>query len=236
MVDRVAPSSPRRAAHAVAKRLFPLDAPRGSSLRRVVLRHTVRSLARALESTPMAGKLWLMGGLAIGYARNGSALANDLNDVDLGYADVDHDKMMATIALLANEGFHPQFRLKDNAGDVTIVRLRRDGVWFDLVRCFERGEREYWITYSQNPDAPGGELEVETEVALQQKVPTRPELYGTTWLVAADLDRYLTEQYGEWAAPDELFYGREWLHVRDSPAVVRCEPWLGRWDRWSDPA
>lgn len=180
----------------------------------------------------MAGRLWLMGGIAIGYARNGRALDNDLTDVDLGYADVDHEAMMRALPHLVANGFGLAHRLEDNAGTQTIMRLRRDGVWIDLVRCFRRDDKEYWITYAIERTTPlaSCEVEVETEVRFQDKVPTVPPLYGTTWLRAADLPSYLDEQYGErWRAPDSAFYAAQWDHVRDSPAVVRVEPWGGAW-------
>lgn len=224
----------RRLAYPVARRLFPPGAPRSRPLRQVVHRRTIRALAGALELTPMAGKLWLMGGLAIGYARDGRPLANDLVDVDLGYADEDHEVMMEIIEVLKQRAFAEVFRLSSNAGVQTATRLRREGVWVDLVRCFRRADREYWITYltdRHSPLAPR-EVEVETEVRFQEKVRTVFPLYGTTWLQAAELPRYLTEQYGEaWMAPEEIFYGRDWDHVRDSPAVVRCDPWSGSWER-----
>lgn len=228
-------SAGRRGAYLFARRLFPPRATRSIAVRRALLKHTLRQLADALSGTPMEGRLWLMGGLAIGYARTGEALRNDLIDVDLGYADADHDAMMATFEVLRARRFVPVHRLISNAGVQTAMRLRRDGVWIDLVRCFERERREYWITYltdRHSAEAPR-EVEVQTEVDLQPKVPMVAPLYDTTWLHAQDLPRYLEEQYGDWDAPDEVFYTRPWDHVRDSPAVVRCEPWLGAWEPWS---
>ena len=222
----------RRGAYAVARLAFPAHSRRAAPVRRAILKHTVRALFNALESTPMAGRVWLMGGIAIGYARTGEALHNDLVDMDFGYADADHDRMMATLEVLLDRGFVPKFRLESNAGVQTAMRLRRDGVWIDLLRCFRRSDREYWITYltdRHGPSAPQ-DVEVETEVAFQEKIPTDPPLYGTTWLRAVDLPRYLAEQYGDWDAPDHVFYSRQWDHVRDSPAVVRCEPWSGSWE------
>jgi len=235
------PSTGLRAGYLVARKLFPPEAPRSRPVRGLLLRRVLRHLSATLEETPMAGKLWLMGGIAIGYARNGRALDNDLTDVDLGYADADHEAMMRSLAHLGTNGFALVHRLEDNAGTQTIMRLRRDGVWFDLVRCFRRDDKEYWITYAidrSSPRAPR-ELEVETQdrfqevetqVRFQEKVPTVPPLYGTTWLRAADLPSYLDEQYAEkWRAPDRVFYAAQWDHVRDSPAVVRVEPWEGTW-------
>lgn len=222
----------RRAAYAVARHLFPPRAARSARVRHAILRHTVRRLARSLEGTPMEGRLWLMGGLAIGYARNGAALPNDLTDIDFGYDESDYDAMLATVDVLARRGFERRHLLVSNAGVPTAMRLNRHGVWIDLLRCFRRGDREYWIGYATDrysADAPR-EVEVETEVRLQPKVPTVPPLYGTTWLHAEDLSSWIREQYGDWTAPD--FLDRPWNHVRDCPAVVRCEPWQGRWEPW----
>lgn len=226
------PSAGRRAGYFVARNLFPPKAARSRPVRRLMLRRVLRHLAATLEETPMAGKLWLMGGIAIGYERAGRALDNDLTDVDLGYADVDHEAMMLALPHLVANGFALLHRLEDNAGTQTIMRLRRDGVWFDLVRCFRRDDKEYWITYAidRSTSLTPLEVEVETEVAFQDKIPTVPPLYGTMWLRAADLPSYLDEQYGEkWRAPDRVFYAAQWDHVRDSPAVVRVEPWEGTW-------
>lgn len=226
-------SAARRGAYLVARHLFPPRAGRSVPVRRALLKHTLHHLERAVAGTPVEGRLWLMGGLAIGYARSREALRNDLVDVDLGYADADHDALMATLEALRAEGFVPVHRLVSNAGVPTACRLRHDGVWIDLLRCFRRDEREYWITYltDRRDRAAPREVEVETEVTYQAKVATEP-LYGTRWLCAGDLDRYLREQYGDWDVPDDVFYGRQWDHVRDSPAVVRCEPWTGRWEPW----
>lgn len=223
----------RRVAYAAGRSLFPPRAARSVVVRHAILRNTVRRLVESLEGTPMEGRLWLMGGLAIGYARNGMALRNDLTDIDFGYAEDDYDAMMATIEILARRGFERRHHLVSNAGVPTAMRLNRRGVWIDLLRCFQRGDREYWIGYTTDRLSAGAsrELEVETEVRLQRKVPTVPPLYGTTWLKAEDLPSWVREQYGDFTAPD--FLERSWDHVRDCPAVVRCEPWRGRWDPWT---
>ena len=234
LVPPAAPSTLRRGANLAARHLFPPRAKRSVPVRRALLKHTLRQLEQALSGTPLEGRLWLMGGLAIGYARSGEALRNDLVDVDLGYDDADQGGLASTIDALRRHRFAPMHRLVSNAGVPTACRLRRDGVWIDLIRCFRREEREYWITYltdRRDPRAPQ-EVEVQTEVTYQVKVPAEP-LYGTRWLRVADLDRYLSEQYGDWDAPDDVFYRRDWDHVRDSPAVVRCEPWRGHWGPWS---
>lgn len=245
-------SAARRAGYAVARRLFPPRAARSRLLRRALLRRTLRQLERALATTGMAGRLWLMGGLAIGYARTGRPLDNDLCDVDLGYADADHEAMMEALDVLARRGFRPTHRLVSNAGVQTAMRLRKDGVWVDLVRCFHGGDggdggdgaggaggatREYWVTYltDRHSALAPREVEVQTEVTFQEKVPADRRMLGTSWLRAADLDAYLTEQYGTaWRAPDRVFYANSWDHVRDSPAVVHVETWLGRWEPWTE--
>ncbi|MGH9086739.1 MAG: hypothetical protein ACRDYZ_01270, partial [Acidimicrobiales bacterium] len=122
----------RRAAYLVARHLFPPKASRSVPVRRALLTHTLRRLAVALKGTPVEGRLWLMGGLAIGYARNGEALRNDLVDIDLGYADADQEAVMTTVEVLRGHRFVPAHRLVSNAGQTTALRLRRDGVWIDL--------------------------------------------------------------------------------------------------------
>ncbi len=226
------PSAGQRAGYFVMRKLFPPKAAHSRPVRALMLRRVLRQLAATLDETQMACRLWLMGGIAIGYARNGRALDNDLTDVDLGYADADHEAMMCALPHLVANGFALVHRLEDSAGTLTEMRLRRDGVWIDLVRCFRRDDKEYWITYAvdrRSPLAPR-EVEVETAVRFQDKIPTVPPLYGTTWLCAADLPSYLDEQYAEkWRAPDRVFYAAQWDHVRDSPGVVRVEPWEATW-------
>lgn len=144
---------------------------------------------------------------------------------------------MASLDSLSEAGFVPAFLPRSNAGTVTVVRLWRNGVGFDLMRCFERDDREYWIGYFSDrfsPQAPR-EVEVEVEVGLQPKVPIDPPLYGIRWLAPADLRSYLLEQYPSCMAPDEEFYSPEfyqrgWDLVRDCPAVVRVEPWQRSWE------
>jgi len=225
------PSPARRAGYYVVRHAFPTGAAHSRPLRRALLRRTLKLLWTTLETTPMAGKLWIMGGVAIGYARDGRPLARD-DDVDLGYSDEDHDAFVATVPLLAARGFVPTARLVSNAGALTEMQVRRDGVWIDFLRCFRRADREYWVTYltdHRSTSAPR-KVEVETEVRFQPKVPTVPPLCGTAWSRAEDLTSYLDEQYGlAWRAPERVFYARRWEHVRDSPAVVRVEPWQGEW-------
>ncbi|MHB1509206.1 MAG: hypothetical protein ACYCST_00225 [Acidimicrobiales bacterium] len=200
----------------------------GTVVRRLGCWLTMRRLVGVLARSSLDGRWWLMGGVVIGLARTGHPLANDLQDIDVGYWEEDHQAMLDTVPLLVRARFVPMYLLSDNEGRTIMLRFRRDGVDIDFTCCRQQEATESWVTIHKG--SCNSYLEVETGVRLQRKVPYR--LSGVPVMAADDLGGYLDEQYPEWDALAGEFYGRRWDYLRDCPAIVRVTPWAGRYERW----
>lgn len=169
----------------------------------------MRRLHDVLESTPMADRYWIWGGLLLGWAREGRVLAHDTADVDFAFRDTDFERMQASIPALEANGFHLIEAVRNAAGDLSVLKLKRSGIHFDFGKVTKVGERHrYYGRFSTT--------QVVGEIPAQPLVPF--ELFGRTWLKSEDHERELTAMYGDWRTPKE-----DWHAERDSPAIVSRE-------------
>ncbi|MGH9105619.1 MAG: hypothetical protein ACRDZX_07235, partial [Acidimicrobiales bacterium] len=128
-----------RATVSVAVALLPRQVSVG--VRRAVLHNALRGLHDVLEQTPLAGRYWLDGGLLLGWAREGDALANDTDDVDFGFLAADYPKLASAVPALERAGFSLLQVLRDNNGEVVVLNFKKHGVQFDFVKALPERDK-----------------------------------------------------------------------------------------------
>lgn len=170
----------------------------------------LRRLADTLRVTPLAGRYWVVGGLLLGWAREGRPLDSDLDDADFAYLDEDHDRFLASVPALVRAGFRPRHRFTSADGRHVEHRFRRGGVQYDFFRLTPAGDRFRYSMFV--PGDPPHELIA--EVPLQPRVPFR--FVGRDWLKVVDHDLALTTIYGDWRADRP-----EWRFTADRAIVAR---------------
>jgi hypothetical protein len=191
-------------------------------IRRAILHREVRLLHDVLERTPMAGRYWLDGGLLLGWARSGDALAHDTDDVDFAFRADDYAKFVSAVPDLEQAGFVLIQVLRDNQGEVVALNFKKYGIQFDFLKVVVEDGR---FLYRAVFPAP---LQVTFE---RPQLPLEEvEFFGRRWMKPADHDQALTALYGDWKTPR-----LDWRTDRDSPSIVAREPWqwtstLGRHD------
>lgn len=177
-----------------------------------------------LEAGPLAGKSWVIGGMLLGWAREGRILAHDDHDADFGVLAADHGALLAAFPALFAAGFSPLYRWVGSAGAPVEYSLQKGGAKFEFflheevegaLECRFFGKR--W---------PGGRLQ---RVEFTSRVPAQPlapmEFLGRTWLKPANHERYLAAVYGDWRVPRP-----EHDYSRDDRSVVAERPWSGTWE------
>src|SRR5262245_15486840 len=134
-----------------------------------------------VESSPMAGRLWVFGGLLLGWAREGDLLGHDCDDFDFAFHDDDTERFVSIFPALEEAGFELHRKFPSVTGVATEYAFRREGVKFDFFRLEVHGDRfRYW---SYGLDRGMGFTNV-------VEIPAQPldefRLIGRTWLKVRD--------------------------------------------------
>jgi hypothetical protein len=170
----------------------------------------LQRLADATRGSPLEGRYWIVGGLLLGWAREGRPLGSDLFDADFAYLDEDHERFLATVPVLASAGFVPRHRFIANDGRHVEHRFRRHGIHFEFFRMTPVGDRWQYSMF----DLGESPAELIAHVPAQPRVPFR--FLGRDWLKVLDHDLALRSIYGDWHEdrPD-------WAFTRDCSIVKR---------------
>lgn len=178
----------------------------------------LRRLHDVLETTPLAGRYWLRGGLLLGWAREGMVLAHDSKDADFGYLQVDRARLLEALPALLNAGFKPGNILRNNAGEATEYRVLRKGAQFEFFEMTEVEEEFEYFLYATDPPTqvrcrlPRHGLEVISFLDRQWCKPDRHE-------------EQLDVMYGQWRIPDPEH------NYTNSGAAIERTPWEIQW-KW----
>lgn len=174
-----------------------------------------------LQATPLAERYWVIGGLLIGWAREGRILPHDPRDADFGFWRQDHDRFLAAIPHLVRGGFQPLYRWVNNAVRPVEYSFTKDGGKFEFfeherlgstVRCFCFG------TLTQGQEAVRMEF-----VRLVPAFTLAPmDFLGRTWQKPADHEAFLTGIYGDWRTPNP-----DYEYTRDDLSIVKARVWTG---------
>lgn len=187
-------------------------------IRQSVLISGLRRLADAMCETPLDGRYWIVGGLLLGWAREGKPLASDLKDADFAYLDEDHERFLASVPALVKAGFKPLHRFSSADGRYVEHRFSHRGAWFEFFRLTRRGDRwQYSLSVS------GDELvELVAEVPCQPRVEFR--FLGRSWRKVLDHELALNWIYGDWRSdrPDWSFASDRAVVKRIPMAILPC--------------
>jgi hypothetical protein len=172
-----------------------------------------------LARSPLAGRYWIIGGLLIGWARQGSILPHDCQDADFGLLAEDREHFLATIPFLVAAGFAPFARYIDNRGVAVEYSFFKQGMRFDFFIHEPAGDnlRSTFFGISPAPNHPQP-IELICEVPRYRLAPM--EFLGRTWLKPDDHEAFLTAEYGNWRTPDPAFD-----HRSDDRSVILINWW-----------
>lgn len=172
-----------------------------------------------LAHSSLAGRYWVIGGLLIGWARQGSVLPHDCQDADFGLLNEDRERFLATIPLLIAAGFAPFARYVDNRGVSVEYSFAKQGVRFDFFFHEPAGDklRSTFFGFSPAHEHPEP-IELICEVPRYGLSPM--EFLGRTWLKPDDHESFLTAEYGNWRVANPAFD-----HRCDDHSVVLINWW-----------
>ena len=226
-LERLAADYRRGYADALAE---PPPAPE-DDMRRTVRRFVAARLQResfernlallhdTLEATPLAGRYWVIGGLLLGWAREGGVLAHDSRDADFAMLEEDRERLEAALPALASAGFEPLARYVHNWGRTAEYALRKDGARFDFFLLEPAGGALRCTYFGVSPRAGRPRpIQIVSQTA-RYEIGTM-EFLGRRWRKPADHGAFLAAEYGDWRTPDPGFD-----HRSDSPSVVEVWWW-----------
>jgi hypothetical protein len=208
--------------------------------RRNALCSNLHLLHDALHDAGLAEKVWVTGGLLLGWARLGHPLPNDLLDADFGFMAADRSAVIAGFEMLMKAGFIPSTRWRSNEGTTTEWGFTRSEARFEFFEHRACGASlrvcGYFPATSNWEDwhDSSGEPIMQSILELPQQQLVEFSLVGLTWLKHEDHARELDAIYGQrWRAPDKEFYRASgWSTGRDSPAIVERTIWRGTEITW----
>lgn len=162
------------------------------AMQRRALVSGLQRLADALHGTPLDGRYWVVGGLLLGWAREGRPLASDLNDADFAYLDEDHERFLASIPAIVNAGLKPEHRFSSADGRYVVHRFLCQGVHFEFFRLMPRGDRWRYSMFVSGTEP----TELIAEVPIQRHASFR--FVERDWRKVIDHELALRCIYGDW--------------------------------------
>ncbi len=175
----------------------------------------LRRLHDVIQTTELADRFWVFGGMLLGWARERGVLAHDNRDADFAIRSADLPRLYSAVPSLARAGFHPRFRFSNHLGDVTELTFGRRGAQFEFFVLRPAGNMLRYFMYGYGPEGP---VEMEVETYDQPLVPF--DVVNRTWLKPEDHERELSLTYGNWSVPDQGW------SLLDQPNIVQRRPWL----------
>ena len=180
-----------------------------------------------LQQSPLADRFWVIGGLLIGWAREGRILENDWQDADFGFLREDREKLLASIPRVIGANFNPLYCLRNNAGEPVIYVFEKDWAYFEFYE-YERspGVLRCWTFGPFGPNLTGeevGKVEMISQVPAFGLAPMG--FLGRTWQKPDRHDEFLKAVYGDWTTPNP-----HWDNDKDDLSIVETYPWTGSSD------
>jgi hypothetical protein len=178
----------------------------------------------AMQDGPLAGRYWVIGGLLIGWAREGRILSHDLQDGDFGFFREDREKFIASIPRIIDAGFKPLYRYCNNNGEPAAYVFEKDWATFDFLEHARVGSAvRFWNFGARLEGNETVRIETVSQVPAFDLAPL--EFLGRTWRKPADHDAYLRAIYGNWTEFDPDFDC-----IKDDASIIDIHPWTGSSD------
>jgi glycosyltransferase involved in cell wall biosynthesis len=172
-----------------------------------------------LAATPMAERYWVIGGLLIGWAREGRVLPHDCQDGDFGLLQEDREAFLKAIPILTAAGFEPLARYLDNRGIPVEYAFTKDGARFDFFLHEPAGDHIRCIFFGASPGPKDPRpIEMISQVPRYGLAPM--DFLGRRWRKPDDHEAFLAAEYGEWRARKPAFD-----HRSDDRSVIVVNWW-----------
>lgn len=147
----------------------------------------LRDLKEVLESANIP--FFFAAGTALGIVRNGKPLDHD-NDIDVGILEKNWNREELIRVFKA----HPHFDLDDsNPESPKVGLIHRGGANIDLFKFYSEGDAVYhdaiFVRWKNSP------FQIVEHVMAT----------GDSVFLPSDVDKYLTENYGDWRTPNKNF-------------------------------
>ncbi|MCW2993659.1 MAG: hypothetical protein JWQ18_1154 [Conexibacter sp.] len=178
------------------------------------MEHNLRLLHDVLARTPIAGRLWLFGGLLLGAIREGEIMLHDSKDADFGFLAEDEPRLLASFGALVDAGFAPHLRFPAATGPATEYSFLKDGAKYEFFKVTVDGERFTWTNHGYRDDVP-----TQNTCAIPAQPLDELRFLDRTWLKVRDVDLDLTALYGDWRTPAPGF------PYMEAPTIVARAPW-----------
>lgn len=173
-----------------------------------------------LAETAMADRYWVIGGLLIGWAREGRVLSHDCQDGDFGILQQDHEAFLRSVPTLVAAGFQPVARYLDNRGFPVEYTFRKDGARFDFFLHEPVGDHLRCTFFGVSP-GPGDPRPIEMISQLPHYGLAPMDFLGRAWLKPEDHEEFLTAEYGDWRSRRPAFD-----HRTDDRSVIQVNWWM----------
>ena len=172
-----------------------------------------------LATTAMAERYWVIGGLLIGWAREGRVLAHDCQDGDFGLLQEDRDIFLNAIPALVAAGFGPFARYIDNRGLAVEYAFTKDGARFDFFLHETVGDHIRCTFFGVSPE-PRNQRPIEMIRQVPRYGLAPMDFLGRRWRKPDDHEAFLAAEYGEWRARKPAFD-----HRSDDRSVIVVNWW-----------
>ena len=172
-----------------------------------------------LAATAIAERYWVIGGLLIGWAREGRVLAHDCQDGDFGLLQQDQEIFLNAIPALVAAGFRPFARYIDNRGITVEYSFTKDGARFDFFLHETVGDQIRCTFFGVSPGPMDQRpIEMISQVPLYGLAPM--DFLGRVWRKPEDHEGFLTAEYGDWWLRRPAFD-----HCTDDRSVIQINWW-----------
>jgi hypothetical protein len=168
----------------------------------------------------MAERYWVIGGLLIGWAREGRVLPHDSQDGDFGILQQDREAFLRSVPALVAAGFEPLARYLDNRGIPVEYALRKDGARFDFFLHEPVGDHLRCTFFGVSP-GPGDPRPIEMISQFPHYGLAPMDFLGRAWLKPEDHEEFLTAEYGDWRSRRPAFD-----HRTDDRSVIQVNWWM----------
>jgi phosphorylcholine metabolism protein LicD len=184
----------------------------------------LQQLHDLLEKSPMQGRTWLVGGLVLGYVREGRLLPYDY-DADFAFWEEDHERFLKTVPDLTGGGFKKRYCWVSAEGKIACYTFVKEGAKFDFFINYKDEDRNkiFWYAFHAGKG-----------IQLKRELPPHGVktifFLGRDWLIPENVEEYLVLSYGShWRIPDRSF---DYSSEKSVPCHVETKKWKGK-TRWA---
>lgn len=172
--------------------------------------------------SPASTRPFLIGGLVLGYVREGGQIQDD-RDIDFGVMDANWPDVKRLVDYLSRLNAEPWRMFRNNDGEVVEVVVKIRGVKVEFFK-HSQGARQGVVEWNafRTTSRDGNQAKGVQLTRRLVNFQVAPILIGNhEWNAPSPLSAYLFAQYGNgWTTPNG-----SWDYAADCPANIREEKW-----------